>query len=136
MRALGLPIVLLCAACDYNVIRGGGMNGEDGAVPDPDGRDPDGPTVVPLYRKRITIDRTKVTGTQSQFPVWIALDDNDLKTHATPAGIDIYFTSSTGAALPHEIQRWIPAMGRLEAWVRVDLTDTADAVIEMRYGDP
>jgi biopolymer transport protein ExbB len=135
MRALGLPIALLCAACDYNVIPSGN-SGDDAAMPPGDVGDFDGPSGLPLFRKQITIDRTKVTGTLPQFPVWIVLTDNDLKTRATQAGLDIHFTSGTGAALPFEIQRWMPSMGRLEAWVRVDLTDTADTVIELRYGDP
>lgn len=95
----------------------------------------DGGGGVPL-KKRIAIDPARVTGAQAGFPVWIALDDPDLARGATEGGEDIHFTGEGGMALPHEIQRWDRATGRLEAWVRADLADDVQTVLELRYGDP
>jgi hypothetical protein len=122
MRPAGLAIALMVVAgCSFQVIPA-----ETGG---------DGGAGVPL-KKRITIDPAQVMGAQAGFPVWIALDDPDLANGATPGGEDIHFTGADGAALPHEIQRWDRAAGRLEAWVRADLADDAPTVLELRYGDP
>jgi hypothetical protein len=130
-----MPIALLCTACTFRVVEGGGAdsgphNGGDG------GPRIDGAEGTP-YRKRITIDPARVSGAQAQFPVWIVLDgDAGLQEHATQEGFDIYFTAGDGTPIPYQIQRWTKAAGRLEAWVRADLSDAADMVIELRYGDP
>lgn len=126
MRALGLLLALLPTACSFKLV--------DGVAPT-DGQGVDGAPGMP-FRKKIAIDPTRVNGAQVQFPVWILLAaDADLKAHAGQDGSDIYFTSVAGAPLPYEIQRWTKSSGRLEAWVRADLNDTADTVIELRYGD-
>jgi hypothetical protein len=123
VRALGLPIALWLAGCSFKVIS------------EPAGGDGDGAPGVPL-KKRIAIDPARVDGAHAQFPVWIALVDGELAAGASQGGADIYFTDEGGAALPHQIQRWDQETGRLEAWVRVDLSDTAETVLELRYGDP
>jgi hypothetical protein len=113
---------------------------KDAASPDtappPDTRPPDGATAT-ARKKRIAIDPARVDGDLPAFPVWILLaGDADLQARATTGGADIYFTRPDGTPLAHEIQRWDKAIGRLEAWVRVDLQDTAETVLELRYGDP
>jgi len=90
----------------------------------------------PGRKKLITIDPVKVIGDQAAFPVWIVLDDADLAARAAADGADIYFTRPDGTPLEHQLQRWTKATGRLEAWVRVDLADTAPTLLELRYGDP
>ena len=136
MRALGIPIALLLAACTFKVVPGESGGGDDGGPGGGDGPRPDGSKGTP-FRKRITIDPARVTGTQTQFPVWIVLDgDADLKARAAEDGFDIYFTAGDGTPVPYQIQRWTRTSGRLEAWVRADLNDTADTVLELRYGDP
>ncbi len=112
---------MVVAGCSFQVIPG-----------EPGG---DGGAGVPL-RKRITIDPAQVMGAQAGFPVWVALDDPDLAKNATEGGGDIHFTRDGGAALPYEVQRWDKATGRLEAWVRADLADDVQTVLELRYGDP
>jgi len=128
MRAVGLPFALLLASCGFKIVQ---VTDDDAA-----GGRPDAPKGTP-YRKQITIDRTRVTGTQTQFPVWIVRDqDAELEAHAVEDGADIYFTDAAGAPVPYEIQRWTKATGHLEAWVRADVSDAADTVLELRYGDP
>jgi hypothetical protein len=142
MRTLGIPIALLLAACSFRTVAGGGEDAPPGTgdgpgagdAPGGDGPGGDGPSST-ARRKGITINHTLVSGDQAQFPVWIALDDTDLQARATLDGSDIYFTDAAGAALPYQIQRWVKSTGRLEAWVRTDLKDTGNTVIELRYGD-
>ena len=88
------------------------------------------------YRKTITIDYTKVSGSQTNFPVLINLtSDSDLAAHARSNGFDILFTSSDGTTkLSHEIEKYTSATGELVAWVKVpSLSSTADTVLYMYY---
>ena len=100
-----------------------------------------GPTDLAMSgarRKPITIDKTKVTGNQTDFPVWIDLTDPDLGARAQANGHDIYFTAADGTTrLDYEIQRWDPSAHRLTAWVRVpSLPANAPTVLYVYYGDP
>jgi len=93
-----------------------------------------------LYRKKITIDHTKV-GTvgstdQSNFPVLVSLtSDAGLSAHALSTGYDILFTDSTGTTkIPYERESY--ASGTLVAWVKVaTLSHTTDTVIYLYYGN-
>src|SRR5574341_919689 len=78
------------------------------------------------YRKRITIDRTKVAGAAalSSFPVLYSVTDANLRTVANGGGVgkndgtDILFTAADGATkLNHEIELYNPSTGQLVAWV-------------------
>lgn len=89
-----------------------------------------------LYRKKITIDYTKVAGTLTNFPVLVSLtSDSDLTAKAKADGYDILFTSADGATkLNHE--RVSYATGTLQAWVKVpSLSSTKNTVIYMYYGN-
>jgi hypothetical protein len=89
------------------------------------------------YRKRITIDRTKVAATQANFPVLISITDAGLRDGAQPDADDILFTSSNGTTkLDHEVERYTASTGELVAWVGVPtLASTADTVLYMYYGN-
>ena len=91
------------------------------------------------YRKNITIDYTKVSGTQTDFPVLVNLtSDTDLKARAQADADDILFTRSDGTTkIPHEIEYYNPAYGGLVAWVKVPSVNSAtDTTILMYYGNP
>lgn len=96
-----------------------------------------------LYRKKITIDNTKVTANLSDFPVLINRTDADWKDTANGGhvgqsdGGDILFTSSDGTSkLDHEIERYTPSTGELIAWVEVPtLSASADTKIYIYYGN-
>jgi hypothetical protein len=90
------------------------------------------------YRKKLTIDYTKVGATLSHFPVLVSLSsDSDLAAHARSDGYDILFTSSDGTTkLDHEIESYTTATGALVAWVRIpSLSNSADTDIYMYYGN-
>jgi hypothetical protein len=97
------------------------------------------------YRKTITIDHTKVSSDQTNFPVLINLpSDASLASHAQTSGNDILFTASstswgTGTEndkLDHEIEKFNSATGELQAWVRIPaLSSTVDTVLYMYYGN-
>jgi hypothetical protein len=89
------------------------------------------------YRKKLTIDYTKVGATLSNFPVLVSLSsDSDLAARARSDGYDSLFTSSDGTTkLDHEIEQYTSATGQLVAWVRIpSLSNSADTSIHMYYG--
>ncbi len=75
------------------------------------------------YRKKITVDNTRVSGTSdfSGFPVLVSLSsDSDLAADAQDDGDDILFTSSDGTTkLDHETEYFDGSTGALDAWVEV-----------------
>lgn len=92
------------------------------------------------YRKKISIDHTKVSGTADliDFPVLItASGDADLQAHTRVDGNDILFTKADGTTkLPHEMEKYIQGTGTLVAWVKIPaLSPTADTDIYMYYGN-
>jgi hypothetical protein len=91
-----------------------------------------------LYRKAITIDHTKVTATQTSFPVLVNLaSDASLAANAQASGNDILFTASDGVTkLSDDVDQYTAATGALAAWVSIPtLSNTADTVIYMYYGN-
>jgi hypothetical protein len=99
------------------------------------------------YRKKITIDNTKVSTVAStnltNFPVLINRTDVDWKDTANSGqvaqadGGDILFTSSNGTTkLDHEIEFYDEATGELIAWVEVPTVNgTSDTDIYIYYGN-
>jgi hypothetical protein len=79
----------------------------------------------------------------TDFPVLISLSDPALKTIPTgtitnSSGYDIIFTDALQASqLPHEIESYDGATGRLLAWVRVPLlSPVVNTQIVMYFGNP
>ena len=101
-----------------------------------------GGSLVPLhwqYRKAITIDHSKVPGTQLSFPVLISLaSDSGLSAKAQASGNDILFTAADGTTkIPHQIESYKSSTGALVAWVNVPiLSSSYNTVIYMYYGNP
>ena len=91
------------------------------------------------YRKTVTIDNTKVSGSGSHtnFPILVSITDTNLKDNAQSDGDDILFTSSDGhTKLSHEIESYNSSTGALVAWVKVPtLSTSADTVLYMYYGN-
>ncbi len=96
-----------------------------------------------LYKKQITIDHTKVSGGSnlSNFPVLVSFTDANLKSTGNDGsvqsihGFDIIFTDSTETTkLDHEIEKYNPATGEIEMWVRIPtLSASTDTNIFMYY---
>jgi hypothetical protein len=90
------------------------------------------------FRKQITIDRSKVTGTHTDFPALIHIaSDDDLAAAAKSDGTSLVFTASDGTTkLSHEIESFTKATGALNAWVKVpSLSSSEDTVLWMYYGN-
>ncbi|WP_167975071.1 DUF2341 domain-containing protein [Lentzea indica] len=89
------------------------------------------------YRKAITIDRTKVGASLTNFPFLVSRTDSDLAARAQSSGNDILFTSSDGVTkINHQIETYTSGTGTLVGWVKVpSLSTTADTVIYMYYGN-
>ncbi|MCL5411956.1 MAG: DUF2341 domain-containing protein [Patescibacteria group bacterium] len=95
------------------------------------------------YRKKITLDHTKVSGDQTYFPVLINRTDTDWrdvshggKVYQSDGG-DILFTSSDRTTkLDHEIESYNALTGALSVWVKVPaLSSTADTDLYIYYGN-
>ncbi len=90
------------------------------------------------YRKSITIDNTKVSGSGSHtdFPVLVSITDTDLRDYAQADGDDILFTTSSDTKLDHEIESYNSSTGVLIAWVKIPtLSTSADTVIYLYFGN-
>lgn len=89
-------------------------------------------------RKLITIDHTKVTANQTNFPILIKeSSDADLVARAQSSGNDIMFTDSNGTTkLAFQTESYDSATGALVAWVKVPfLSATTDTTLYMYYGN-
>ncbi len=98
------------------------------------------------YRKRITFDPTKVSGTSdlTNFPALISItSDNDLRTVANSGhvesanGFDIVFTAADGITLlSFQMERYVATSGLYTAWVKVPVLSTSiNTDIYMYYGN-
>ena len=89
------------------------------------------------FWRTVTINHTKVVGTQTNFPVLISVTDPALAAHAQASGFDILFTASDGATiLSYERESYSSATGTLLAWVKIPvLSSTADTVLYLYYGN-
>ncbi len=96
------------------------------------------------YRKLISIDHTKVSGSTdlTDFPMLVNLVDPDLRSTANNGqvenvnGYDIMFTDDAGNALDHEIESYVAGSGEYVAWVRIPtLSATETTNIYMSYGN-
>ncbi|MBC8094511.1 MAG: LamG domain-containing protein, partial [Akkermansiaceae bacterium] len=88
-------------------------------------------------RLAITIDYTKVSGNQTNFPVLINLTNASLQASALASGYDLLFTSADGTnKLDHEIESYTNSNGALVAWVEVPvLSSTEDTILYLYYGN-
>ena len=90
------------------------------------------------FRKKITINHTKVNATQTDFPVLISLSaDADLASSSLANGNDILFTSADGTTkLDHEIENFTVSNGKLIAWVRIlSLSSSTDTVLYLYFNN-
>jgi hypothetical protein len=89
-----------------------------------------------MYRKKITINHTKVTDTLIDFPLLIHITDPDLASKAQTNGNDIVFANKTGIKLNHEIEYYNSATGELVSWVKVPvLSSSQDTIVYLYYGN-
>jgi len=96
------------------------------------------------YRKRLTIDASRVAGDLTNFPVLINtidadwMEDDSYGGHvAQTDGGDIMFTAGDGITkLDHEIEKYEPSTGELVAWVEVrSLSSSTNTNIYIYYGN-
>lgn len=90
------------------------------------------------YRRKVTIDRTKVLADLTDFPVLISIpSDEHLASNACSDGYDILFTGSDGVTkLSHELEKYDSVTGQLVAWVKVpSLSSSFNTEICIYYGN-
>jgi len=91
-----------------------------------------------LYRKKITIDHTKISENLKNFPILISLNsDSDLASWACDDGSDIVFIDQNNIRLNHEIESFNGSSGSLICWVNITrLSSINNTKLYMYYGDP
>ena len=97
-----------------------------------------------LYRKKITVNSAKVSGsgTLTDFPILVSRTDPEWKTTTNGGNVfhdngnDFMFTLDDGTTkLDHEIESYDTPSGELNAWVRIpSLSGTSDTDIYVYYG--
>jgi len=91
------------------------------------------------YRKKITVDHTKVDENLENFPILVSTIDPDFKDKAQNDGDDILFMDDVGVAnkMYHELEGYDNDSGEMIAWVNVDeISANEDTVFYMYYGNP
>lgn len=91
-----------------------------------------------LYRKQITIDNTKFSSDETNFPLLINLSsDTDLSSKALSNGNDILFTTSDGVTkINHEVEQYTSSTGALAAWINVpSISSSSATTLYMYYGN-
>ncbi|MFX0052156.1 MAG: DUF2341 domain-containing protein, partial [Candidatus Hermodarchaeota archaeon] len=90
------------------------------------------------FRKNITINA--ISANLTNFPVLIDLYDPDLQNDAQASGNDIFFTTSSGHILDHEIENYNRVFNsthaHLVAWVKTNLSSSQNTIVSMYYGSP
>ena len=95
-------------------------------------------------QRTLTIDRTKVPSTQSNFTVLVNVTDPALKTvanggHVANAnGYDIGFYADSGGStkLKWQVEKYDGTTGNLIAWVKIpSVSSSSDTVFYLFYGD-
>lgn len=90
------------------------------------------------YSRILTVDHTKVTGTNNSFPVLVTITDSVFFSHvASSSCFDVNFFSDLGhtTKVPWEVELCDPANHKLIAWVSLPVTSSADATFYLYYGD-
>jgi hypothetical protein len=95
------------------------------------------------YSRRIVLNTSAsgadVAGDIIGFPVLVRLNSaNFVFTESAPAGADIRFAKQDSTLLPFEIERWDPAAGLADVWVKVDTVfgNNSAQSITMYWGNP
>ena len=91
------------------------------------------------YRKRISINASKVINDLSNFPVLIDFYDHDLKNVCQTNGNDIIFTDILGNKLDHEIENFDQdhnsTHSRLITWIKTNLSSQDDTQLLVYYSN-
>jgi len=86
------------------------------------------------FRKKITIDSTKIINDLTDFSLLIYLKDEDLKENAKRLGKDIIFIDSNNEKLKRDIESYDSLTGELFAWVKIPfLSSIEDTEIYIYY---
>lgn len=98
------------------------------------------------YRKKVTIDVTKVSGGSdfTDFTVLVSVIDPELRVISSGGnvenanGFDIAFTNSDEVTLyDHQVEKYVSTTGEYVAWVKITtLSASANTEFYMYYGNP
>ena len=86
------------------------------------------------HKKLVTIDKDKVAGDDTDFPVLVSITDSDL-TNCLANGYDIkFYNDDEDTQLKHERQEWDSSTGKLIAHVKIpSISSTSDTLFYIYY---
>lgn len=90
------------------------------------------------YRRKITIDHNKVSGTSNllNFPLLVDIKDGNITSLSQSSGQDILFTDDKGNKLDHELDAFDVSTGSVAAWIRIPtLRPGSDLEIYLYWGN-
>jgi len=90
------------------------------------------------YRRRLVINKEKVDGDITKFPLLLNVPSNTgFKNQAQSTGNDFVITSNDGLTkIPHEIEKYDSSTGELVVWIRtLDISSTSDVELFLYYGN-
>jgi hypothetical protein len=93
------------------------------------------------YKMPVTVNHGQVTGTQSNFPVFVSVTSNNLKSSPTghsQTNYDISPFSDTAflSGMTHEREDWSGSTGQFEAWVlHSSINSSTDVTNYLGYGN-
>lgn len=89
-----------------------------------------------VYRKKITIQSSKVEADLDNFPVLINITDEEFGHVAKDNGGDIRVTKADGTTeIPREVEKFVKATGELVLWTKVDVKGDSNVDIYIYYGN-
>ena len=104
---------------------------------------PSMPAVIPWYagwgyRMELTINHTKFSAPMYDYQLLVSVTQPTLVSNARSDGGDILFTTSDKLTkIPHELDKFDPASGKVTAWVKIPvISNLSDTIIYMYYGNP
>lgn len=128
--------MLLLVGCgfqgDAGALGSGSGTGDSGPLP------PDGSAQPKGRRITATIAAGRVNEDLRDFPVYVELSHDELKTKLDVSQMSFRQRGPTSVTnLAYEVQSFDKGAGRLAAWVRLPLVSSAAATtFELQYGDP
>jgi len=90
-----------------------------------------------LYRKKLTIDSTKIDADLTDFPVAVTLSSSNFTfARARGNGEDIRFTDKNGIPLNYEIEKWDSTGQSAVVWVKIPtVEEEGDTDFFLYYGN-
>lgn len=88
------------------------------------------------YRAVLTTKATEVTGsTHTDYPLYVSIQDDLIKTVTQPFGQDILFTTTSDVTIPFLIEVFDRSAGIIKAWLKKTINNSTDVLTRLYIGN-